>query len=76
MALENLTNPDPTVMAKLKRDSNANFFRAQNNDKLFQIEVDALNALRPDDFVSLLEDSVDRYFDEDIYNEGVVPVLT
>lgn len=67
--LENLTNPDPTLMAKLKRDSNANFFRAQNNGKLFQIEVDALNALRPEDFVSLLEDSVDRYFDKDIYDK-------
>lgn len=68
-SLENLTNPDPTLMAKLKRDSNANFFRAQNNGKLFKIEVDALNVLRPEDFVSLLEDSVDRYFDKDIYDK-------
>ena len=69
--LENLTNPDPTVMAKLRRDSNANFFRSQNDGKLFQIEVDALNALRPEDFVTLLEDSVDKYFDEEIY-DGVM----
>ncbi len=69
--LENLTNPDPTVMAKLRRDSNANFFRSQNDGKLFQIEVDALNALRPEDFVTLLEDSVDKCFDEEIY-DGVM----
>lgn len=33
--LENLTDPDPKVMAKLRRDSNANFFRSQNDGKLF-----------------------------------------
>ena len=67
--LENLTNPDPTVMAKLRRDSNANAFRAQNNGRLFQIEVDALNALRPQDFVTLLEDSVDDHFIPEVYDE-------
>ena len=67
--LENLTNPDPTVMAKLRRDSNANDFRAQNNGRLFQIEVDALNALRPEDFVALLEDSVDDHFIPEVYDE-------
>jgi hypothetical protein len=67
--LGNLTNPDPAVMAKLRRDSNANSFRAQNKAKLFQIEVDALNALRPEDFVTLLEKSVDDHFVPDIYDE-------
>ena len=67
--LQNLTNPDPIVKAKLERDRNADFFRAQNDNKLFQIEVDALNALRPKDFVSLLEDSVKRHFDESIYDK-------
>lgn len=28
-----------------------------------------LNALKPEDFVTLLEDSVNRYFDEAIYDE-------
>ena len=52
--LQNLTNPDPPVMAKLENDRNNDFFKAQNDGKLFQIEVDALNALRSEDFVSLL----------------------
>jgi len=67
--LEDLTNPDPTIIAKLRRDPNANSFRAQNNGKLLQIEVDALNALRPGDFVTLLEGSIDHYFVQNIYDE-------
>lgn len=67
--LEHLKNPDPEVEAKLNRDPNKDSFKAENNNQLFQIEVDALNALKPEDFVTLLEDSVDRYFDEDIYDE-------
>lgn len=67
--LEGLKNPNPEVKAKLERDNNREEFRRNNNGELFQIEVDALNALRPEDFVTLLEDSVDRHFDEDIYDE-------
>ena len=37
-------------MAKLENDRNNDFFKAQNDGKLFQIEVDALNALRSEDF--------------------------
>ena len=65
--LGHLTNPDPVVMAKLERDSNAAAFKEDNDGRLFQIELDALNALLPDDFIALLEDSVDRYFDESIH---------
>ena len=65
--LGHLTNPDLVVMAKLDRDSNAAAFKEDNDGRLFQIELDALNALLPDDFIALLEDSVDRYFDESIH---------
>lgn len=54
-------------MKKLKRDPNAESFKAQSNGKLFHSEIDALNALRPEDFVTLLEDSVDNHFDMGIY---------
>jgi len=67
--LEHLKNPDPEVEAKLNKDSNKDSFKAENDNQLFQIEVDALNALKPQDFVTLLEDSVDKYFDADIYDE-------
>ena len=42
-------------------------FKEDIDGRLFQIELDALNALMPDDFIALLEDSVDRYFDESIH---------
>ncbi len=67
--LEHLTNPDPAVMAKLEREGNAAAFREDNNGRVFQIELDAMNALMPDDFIALLEDSVDRHFDEFIYKQ-------
>ena len=67
--LEHLTNPDTAVLAKLERDSNAAAFKKDNNGQIFQIELDALNALMPEDFITLLEDSVDRHFDEEIYDE-------
>lgn len=66
--LEHLTNPDPDVMAKLERDNNAAAFREDRTDRVFQIELDALNALMPDDKIALLEDSVDRHF-ESIYRQ-------
>jgi hypothetical protein len=50
-------------MAKLERDSNAAAFKEDNDGRLFQIELDALNTLMPDDFIALSEDSVDRHFD-------------
>lgn len=43
----------------------------ENNGQLFQIELDALSALRPDDLKDLLEKSVDEYFDEDIYHRVI-----
>jgi len=64
--LEHLKNLDPAVRAKLGRDSNANYFRSINNGELFQIEVDALDALGPDNLKRLLLHNIDKYFDEEI----------
>jgi len=55
-------------MEKLQKDSNSEWFRSFNNGQLFQIEVDALDALNHDDLKSLLLDTVDDYFDPDIYD--------
>jgi hypothetical protein len=46
-SLQYLTNPDPEVLSKLRRDSNADVFRTNNGGKLFQIEVDVLQVLDP-----------------------------
>jgi len=69
--LQGLTNPDPSVRAKLEKDPNTESFRLENNGKLFQIELDALSALRPDKFRDLLEKSVDEHFDADIYHRAI-----
>jgi hypothetical protein len=62
-------NVDPHVTDKLLNDSNSEWFRSINEDKLFQIEVDALDALSPDDLKSLLLDTVDDYFDSNTYDQ-------
>jgi hypothetical protein len=67
--LEHLKNVDPQVTDKLLNDSNSEWFRSINEDKLFQIEVDALDALSPDDLKSLLLDTVDDYFDSNTYDQ-------
>ena len=67
-----MTNPDLDGMAKLERDPNAESVWAENNGGLFQIEIDALNALRPEDFVSLLEDTAGSHFDMDILTATLI----
>ena len=52
----------------MRKTPNAENFRVENNGELFQIELDALSALRPDDLKNLLEENIDEYFDEDIYS--------
>ena len=41
----------------------------RHNGELFQIEVDALQAYAPEEFKNLVQQSVDKYFDQHIYNE-------
>lgn len=48
---------------------NAVAFKEDNDGRISQIELDALNALMPDDFIALLEDSVDRHFDESVHTQ-------
>jgi len=62
-------NPDPETYRKLRRDTRAASFMSKHNGELFQIEVDALQAYAPEEFRNLVQQSVDQYFDDDIYNE-------
>jgi hypothetical protein len=70
-----ILNKDPKTMEKLKRDSNRFAFMEKYNleseDDLFQIEVDALEAIAPEEFERLVLESVDEFFDEDIYKENL-----
>jgi hypothetical protein len=61
-------NPDPETFTKLKKDTRAQSFMSRHNGELFQIEVDALQAYAPEEFKNLIQKSVDKYFDWDIYN--------
>ena len=60
-------------MNKLKRDSNRFAFMEnydlESEDDLFQIEVDALEAIAPTQFRTLVLQSVDEFFDEEIYQD-------
>ena len=65
--LDYLKNPDPEVLQKLLRNSNANAF-IDENGSLYQIETDALQK-DPKKLRKLVLDSVDQYFSDDIYQE-------
>ena len=73
--LKLIPNKDPKTMAKLKRDSNRFKFmkkyHLQSEDDLFQIEVDALEAIEPDEFRRLVLESVDEFFDEKIHKKNL-----
>lgn len=62
-------NPDPQTLRKLRRDTRARSFMMRHNGELFQIEVDALQAYAPDEFKRLVQESVDTFFDENIYQQ-------
>ena len=55
-------------MAKLLKDKNTDEFR-RNEGEVFQIELDALQALQPTTLKQLVLPEVDQYFDEAIYEE-------
>jgi hypothetical protein len=63
-------NPDPDTLEKLKRDSRRYQFMENHDGRLFQVEVDALAALQPDVFRDLVLNSVDQFYDENIYDEA------
>ena len=67
--LQDLTNPDPDVLSKLKEDRNADTFKKNNDGRLSQVEVDVLQVLDPEILKDLLVSNVERYFDKKIYNE-------
>ncbi len=66
--LQHLTNPDPEVLSKLRKDPNSGIFRKNNGGSLFQIEVDVLQVLDPSILKDLLDSNIERYFDELIFD--------
>lgn len=63
-------NTDPLTMAKLRRSAECDRFERKYGD-LFQIEVDALQALEPEPFKDMVLNCVDELFDESIYEQNL-----
>jgi hypothetical protein len=61
------TPEDSETLEKLDRDSRTNGFIEKHDGKLFAVELDAFLAIAPDAFRELVQESVDQYFDEDMY---------
>jgi hypothetical protein len=60
---------DPKTYKKIKdKDSNAGRF-IQKYGKLYQVEVDALPAKKPEEFKKMIIDNIDKYFDQGIYDK-------
>ncbi|MGB7955143.1 MAG: hypothetical protein WCF23_14290, partial [Candidatus Nitrosopolaris sp.] len=69
--LEDLQNPDVMTEEKLQeRESNSEWFRSRHDDKLFQIELEAMS-IQIERFRDLILSHVDRYFNGRIY-KGVL----
>lgn len=56
------------TVEKAKRDPRYQKFIAEHG-RLILVELDAMLALAPDDFKTIVQASVDQYFDEDVYDE-------
>ena len=44
-------------------------FMAEHGGQLYAVELDALLAIVPDEFRKMVQDSVDKYFDQGVYQE-------
>lgn len=62
--LEQLTNPDPTVIAKLQKNKNAPAFKKEFGS-LFQIELEAMESIP--EFEELVKGEVDLLYDKNKY---------
>jgi hypothetical protein len=67
-------DPDPATKKKLKKDPNKKEFMTKFNlkseDELFAIQLEAMQSQKVREyFRKLVQDSVDKYFDNDIYKQ-------
>jgi hypothetical protein len=68
-------NPDRLTKKKLDKDSRTTKFKEKNDDILYAVEVDSFAAIYYDAFANLILQDVNRQFNEDIYNEHVLPII-
>lgn len=60
-------NPDPEVLKKLQRDTRAKSFIVKHGE-LFQVEVDALQAYAPQQFRTMVLESISPFYQQNIYD--------
>jgi hypothetical protein len=64
-------NPDPAVLKKLKEEPRAEKFMKKydlkSKDELFQVEIDALAGLAPEQFKKMILDRIEKYYDPSVY---------
>jgi hypothetical protein len=65
-------NPNPEAFRKLKRDPRSASF-VRKHGRLFQIELDALQAYAPEEFKQLVLESVNEFYNQQIYDDLLKP---
>jgi uncharacterized membrane protein len=58
------------MVKRLENDPNSPRFKEENNDQLFQIELDALQK-NPQDFKDLVVNAINRYYEESIHEKNL-----
>ena len=59
---------DAETIKKYNNDPGKEAFEAENGGESYAVELDALAVYAPDDYIRLIQDTVDEFFDEDIHN--------
>ena len=57
------------TLDKIRKDTRTNKFIEKYGGKLYVVELDALLAVIPDQFRTMVQQSVDQYFDERVYKK-------
>jgi hypothetical protein len=57
------------TLDKLRKDTRTIKFKKKHGGKLYAVELDALLAVAPDEFRTMIQQSVDQFFDKRIYQK-------
>jgi hypothetical protein len=64
-------DPDKKTRKKLDRDTRTRQFKEDHGGRLIAVELDALLAIRPEEFRDLVVNSVDKYYDRDVFEKDI-----
>jgi hypothetical protein len=57
------------TLDKIRKDTRTNKFMEKYGGKLYGVELDALLAVIPDQFRTMVKQSVDQFFDDRVYKK-------